>query len=60
MEKTSQGQQQKDWWYCDKCDSKIGNNVDMDYHDNVEHPDMDNPYVRMWHLRGRPGLSPYD
>lgn len=48
------------FWFCPKCNSKISINVDMDYHENVVHPDMDNLYVRSWHLRGRPGLSPYD
>lgn len=47
-------------WFCKKCNKEISINIDMDYHDNTEHTNWNNPYVRSWILRGKPGLSPYD
>jgi hypothetical protein len=51
---------QKGEWYCKKCDQRIPSNIDMDYHENTVHPNMDNFYVRAWYARGCPGISPYD
>lgn len=47
-------------WLCKKCNKYISDSIDMDYHENTVHPNMDNEYVRSWILRGKPGLSPYD
>lgn len=47
-------------WICPKCNEKISNAIDMDYHYNTIHPNWDNDYVRVWHKNGCPGLSPYD
>lgn len=48
------------YWYCEKCNDYIGNNIDIDYHDNTKHPNFKDPYVVSWYNRGCPGLSPYD
>lgn len=47
-------------WVCAKCKCKLPDSIDLDYHNNAEHADMSDPYVRWWTLAGRPGLSPYD
>ena len=47
-------------WKCNKCNMWISNAIDMCYHEDTVHPNFDNPYVRSWWARGKPGLSAYD
>jgi len=47
-------------WYCSKCKKNIPNCIDMDYHNNIEHPDFSNKYIKSWYNNGKKGLSPYD
>jgi hypothetical protein len=48
------------FWHCKKCNKKIANCIDMDYHDNKEHPNFNDIYVKSWYMKGKPGMSPYD
>jgi hypothetical protein len=50
----------KNMWHCKKCKRWIGTHIDIDYHDNTEHANANDPFVASWIKRGRPGLSPYD
>lgn len=50
----------KDSWFCNKCKKNILNCIDIDYHNNREHPDFNDNYVNKWYINGKPGLSPYD
>jgi len=47
-------------WYCKKCKTMIANCIDIDYHNNVIHPDYDDIYVKSWYINGKKGISPYD
>ena len=47
-------------WHCKKCNNWLGNHIDMDYHENKEHPDFNNKYVLSWYKHKFKGLSPYD
>jgi hypothetical protein len=47
-------------WYCKKCNKNIQNCIDIDYHENIEHPNFNDKYVLKWYKNGRKGLSPYD
>jgi hypothetical protein len=47
-------------WRCMKCNKWIDGCIDRDYHDNIVHPNFNNPYVMSWWNSGRPGMSPYD
>ena len=47
-------------WYCKKCNKNIQNCIDIDYHENIEHPNFNDKYVSNWYKNGRKGLSPYD
>lgn len=47
-------------WLCTKCNKYISNCIDIDYHNNKEHPIFNDKYIKYWYLNGKPGLSPYD
>ena len=47
-------------WHCNKCNNWFGNHIDIDYHENKEHPDFNNKYVLSWYKNNFKGLSPYD
>jgi uncharacterized protein YfeS len=47
-------------WLCKKCNKYILNCIDIDYHNNKEHPNFNDKYVESWYINGKKGLSPYD
>ena len=47
-------------WLCVKCNKYIQNCIDIDYHNNIEHPNFDDEYIKSWYINGKRGLSPYD
>jgi hypothetical protein len=48
------------FWFCKKCNKKIANCIDMDYHDNNEHPNFNDTYVKSWFMNSKKTMSPYD
>ena len=47
-------------WLCVKCNKYMPNSIDIDYHNNKEHPNFEDKYVKSWYINGKKGLSPYD
>jgi hypothetical protein len=47
-------------WLCKKCNKYIMNCIDIDHHNNIEHPDFEDKYTKSWYINGKKGLSPYD
>ena len=47
-------------WHCKKCNKLIDNCIDMDYHNDTEHPDFTDKYILSWYKNGKKGLSAYD
>jgi len=50
----------KEYWFCKKCNKNILSCIDIDYHNNREHPIFEDNYVKSWYINGKKGLSPYD
>lgn len=53
-------EKQDNTWYCKKCNKQIQNCIDIDYHENTEHPNYEDNYIKSWYKYGKRGLSPYD
>ena len=47
-------------WLCKKCNKLILKCIDIDYHNNREHPNFNDKYVESWYINSKKGLSPYD
>jgi hypothetical protein len=38
----------------------IDNCIDMDYHNDIIHPNFADKYITSWYLNGKKGMSAYD
>ena len=47
-------------WLCKKCNKYINNCIDIDHHNNIEHPNFEDKYTKTWYINCKKGLSPYD